>query len=768
MPSKSLTLPRPRLSLLSVALLFALTTPLQAKISVDGSANEPEWQSAERIEGLKLTIPDTGEDPDFATEIRWLATPQGLAFHFRCLQDAERYPRRAQRQQRDNLGGTDRVNVMVDFDGLGQSGYNVTLTRSDSIEDATISNENLFNPDWDGLWFHAVAELPDNQGWEAELIIPWSSALMREANGNERQIALYVDRVIGSQDLRAARPALSFFKPQFLSQFEKHAVPVFKQALLRAYPYVTGLADLKGSEQSFRAGLDVFWKPSNSFQLTAAINPDFGQVESDDLVVNFDAVETFFSDRRPFFTENQSIFVLQSPEEENVVYTRRVGGARDDGEGVSDIDAATKLSGSVAGFDYGVFLVAESDRSEVGRSVGVLRVRRPQLQVGASNIDVGYMSSVVERPFLDRIARVHSVDGEVEHGAWVYRGVLLRSDPSGGSSLLNSGQTAPQAVAAGTGGWLRGIYTSGSDFDLTLDWTRYDSQLDFNDLGFQRRNNLSLFEISPRLRFNDLDGRFGLRSARLAFDVDVFEQSSGRNLYERYEIGGDLQFSDGSTGYVELNTRTRGWDDLLSRGNGIAINPSSLGFFSFFDSARMGNWKWGGDFYIERGGNRDSLIELSPSVRYWFSDDFNVRLGLSAAQFRERILWRNERLFGRFKQSQSANARLDLEWYVGTKQELRLKAELLSVTGQSPQALVLQSNGTFAPSNQRVDEFSIQNFGMQVRYRYKLNQESDFFAVYSRGGDAFASEYRRAYEQFDDVIQLDDTDQFLVKFRYAF
>jgi hypothetical protein len=36
-------------------------------------------------------------------------------------------------------------------------------------------------------------------------------------------------------------------------------------------------------------------------QLTAAANPDFGQVESDDLLINFDATETFSSDKRPFF-----------------------------------------------------------------------------------------------------------------------------------------------------------------------------------------------------------------------------------------------------------------------------------------------------------------------------------------------------------------------------------------------------------------------------------------------------------------------------------
>jgi hypothetical protein len=753
---------------LFAAIAFGASAHVDAALRIDGQADEAAWASAKEITGLVLTTPETGATPDFNTRVRWMAVKEGLAFHFYCEQDNSKYPRRAQRQQRDNLGGTDRVNVMVDFDGAGQSGYNVTLTRSDSIEDATISNENLFNADWDGLWYHGVSELANDAGWQAELVIPWSSALMRDAAGDTRQIALYVDRVIGASDLRAAKPALSFFKPQFLSQFEKHEVPAFEQSLLKVYPYFTALSDLKTSNQDYRAGADLFWKPSASFQLTAALNPDFGQVESDDLVVNFDAVETFFSDRRPFFTENQSIFVLQSPEEENLIYTRRVGGARDDGKGASDIDLASKISGSVMGLDYGVFLVGESDRDEVGRSVGALRVRRPNISFADATLDVGYLGSVVERPFIDRTARMHSVDAELETGQWVQRVVFLRTDPIADIAMLNSGQLGQRIAQAGIGGWARTIYKPTNDTDITFDWTRYDSQLDYNDLGFQRRNNLSLFEISPRFRFNDLQGAFGLRSAQLNVDIDVAENSSGANLYEKHEIGTDLRWTDGAASYVELSHRTRGIDDLISRGNGNVINPSSTGFFANYDSVRMGNWKWGGELYLERGGTRNSLLDIGPAVRYWVNDDLNIRFGVSATQFRERLLWREGRLFGRYKQTQGASARVDLEWYFGSKQELRIKSELLAVSGQDPVALTLNSNGSFSPSTQSVAPFSFQNFGLQVRYRYKLNQESDIFAVYSRGGDAAERDYQSAFSQFDEVIELDNTDQFLIKVRYAF
>src|SRR3546814_516382 len=115
--------------------------------------------------------------------------------------------------------------------------------------------------------------------------------------------------------------------------------------------------------REFEVGDDIFWKPSGQFQLTATLNPDFGQVESDDLVVNFCATETFIGDKRPFFTENQGLFEYTTPSDySQLLYTRRVGGPADDGEGSGDITAAVKLNGSFGETKYGVF-VAENGRA---------------------------------------------------------------------------------------------------------------------------------------------------------------------------------------------------------------------------------------------------------------------------------------------------------------------------------------------------------------------------------------------------------------------
>ena len=101
-----------------------------------------------------------------------------------------------------------------------------------------------------------------------------------------------------------AWPAISFNDQRYLGVLQKVEVPQFSQSLLAVTPYVVGLHDNVGGTVDADAGVDVFWKPNGQFQLSATVNPDFGQVESDGIVVNFSALETFFGDKRPFFTEN--------------------------------------------------------------------------------------------------------------------------------------------------------------------------------------------------------------------------------------------------------------------------------------------------------------------------------------------------------------------------------------------------------------------------------------------------------------------------------
>ena len=401
-------LSRTKTSLLSLAVLAALSSPALAQVKVDGVIDSAEWQGARHVTDFKMVQPFTQAATRHPTEAWILATPDGLAVAFRNTKIAGvETPR--QRSARDQDVAIDRVNVMLDFDGDGRSGYDFTVTASDGVQDSTITGGGNFSSDWDGTWQHAVV---DGEGeWIAELLIPWHTAPMKKAAGDTRTVAVYLDRVVGSVGERMAWPAVTFERPQFLNQFEKIEIPVYSQSLLAVTPYVVGLHDLVARDNSFDAGADIFWKPNSQFQLTATINPDFGQVESDSLVVNFGAQETFFSDKRPFFTENQGFFdfglLLDNSQ---LLYTRRIGATSDDCfvvgatcSGPADITGAIKFNGSIGATQYGAFVADEG--GEAGRRFSALRLQR---SFGAHNL--GAMVTNVDRPFLDRSANVLGFD----------------------------------------------------------------------------------------------------------------------------------------------------------------------------------------------------------------------------------------------------------------------------------------------------------------------------------------------------------------------
>ena len=98
------------------------------------------------------------------------------------------------------------------------------------------------------------------------------------------------------------------------------------------------------------------------FTITAAINPDFGQVEADPSEVNLTSIETFLQEKRPFFVEGVDLFDFNLGYffgSEKLFYSRRVGRrpqasvpgdpAYVDEPDVTTILGAAKLTGRTAG-----------------------------------------------------------------------------------------------------------------------------------------------------------------------------------------------------------------------------------------------------------------------------------------------------------------------------------------------------------------------------------------------------------------------------------
>jgi hypothetical protein len=247
---------------------------------------------------------------------------------------------------------------------------------------------------WSAVW--EVATGMDSEGWVAEFRIPLSQ--LRFSGGEDAVWGINFKRRL------ARRSETAFWAPvppnagRLVSLFGDLAGLQGLQSpgRLEVRPYSAARVtrapgeaenpfyeenDLWGS-----AGVDLKYGLTSDFTLTATVNPDFGQVEADSSQVNLTAFETFFPERRPFFTEGTEIFRFPLLPEGHAFYSRRIGAAPhlkpslDDGEYADVPDnvrilTAVKVSGKTeSGWSIGFFdAVTNRAEAEVFRDDGFER-----------------------------------------------------------------------------------------------------------------------------------------------------------------------------------------------------------------------------------------------------------------------------------------------------------------------------------------------------------------------------------------------------------
>jgi hypothetical protein len=736
----------------SIATIFltVAATPLLA-VEIDGKIGVEEWQGAQHITDFRKTQPLNGEPASHATEAWILSTPEGLAIAFRNTQPPS-VPRNRQRVQRDFEEQVDRINVMVDFDGDGRTAYNFTVSSTDGVFDGIISNENFFNKDWDGNWRHAVTG--DEESWSVEVLIPWSIAPMREAKGDKRTVKIYLDRVLGATGERVAWPQASFERPRFVSDFAPVELANYKQSLLAVTPYVSGVYNnVRGSSQG-DAGVDVFWKPNGQMQLTATLNPDFGQVESDDLVVSFDATETFVSDKRPFFTENQGLFEFTTPSDfSQLLYTRRIGAPNDDGVGSGDIVGALKLNGSLGAAKYGVFFADEGE--EIGRTFSALR-----LVSDFSTQNVGLMATQVKRPFFDRTATVVGVDHNWRPSPrWNVRTRVFGSDiDEAGQSTRDTGSSI----------W--------ADYEMDHGWRQqviamhFGDQLQINDAGYLSENDLNYLHYQVNRRFTDLPAESRYASKDWRWRASSVYNDHGELLNHQYRMSRESRLRNGAYEYAQINVNSAGHDNLLTRGNGIANTPPNFNTTFQYERPRQGNWAY--EVVVEAAtggfvGNHRLGYSVEFEPRYFISDAFNLYVGLYGGHTPDWLVWQRENLVGGFD-GREAHFNAGFDWTISHRQELRLKLQAIAIDARLETAYRIAPNGAPLQSAEPVDDFSVRNLGFQIRYRYELGPLSYLYVVYGRGGFDQEPTAESSGRLLRDSLSLRDDEQLLVKVSYRF
>jgi hypothetical protein len=734
-------------------LLVASATPCaaQAQIVVDGQLDEPQWNTAVRCRDWRRTEPFALDTPRYATETRIASLPEGLAVAFAVDQPpAERRIRTRTPRDTDRLSG-DYVQVLIDFDATGQIGYEFTVGLGGGVRDGLITNQVQFDRDWDGVWQSAVRESDDQ--WFVEMLIPWSTVSMRATTTAKRTVGVYASRFLFDRNERYSCPGISDDKGVFLSDFKRIEIEQYNSAMvLDVVPYATVLSDLIDPGQDLKIGADIIWKPNNDVRLAAALNPDFGQIESDELVVNFTAIETTFTDKRPFFTESQGIFDLRTPRNGQLIYTRRVGAAPDDfSAGSSNIDAAVKLTGSAGKLAYGLLAAQEEGyQDDFGRLFTAARVA-----ANLTGVRLGYLGTWTDRPLLARSAAVNAFDYELATSRdWRLSGQVIRSDITTGGD-----------AAAGYSSWLQADLNRSDPLSHTIKLLYADQRFDLNDLGYMERNALRRAEwiTNRQVAATGESGRVAgeLQSLRLTYQ----ENLDGDRLTSGIEASRDVQYRSSWRSYQQLRYLPSSVDDLISRGNGPVQLQERIDLYGDVTSPRFGRWRYivGANLFQQGVDGYSGSVELNTT--WYATDELTLRLIALPELSEDWLLWRGGNLFGSYK---SKLLQLDFraDWIPRPRHELRLRWQWIGIDAEPRAAYRSAADGELLRVDDPLLPFSISSLAVQFRYRYEIGPQSDFYVVYSRGGFQRFDDERTLGGLFDHMLDVRDSDQILLKLRY--
>ncbi|HEV7682451.1 MAG TPA: DUF5916 domain-containing protein [Pyrinomonadaceae bacterium] len=389
---------------------------------IDGKLDDEVWQSAPQFKDFYQWRPSDSSPASARTEVMAGYDSRFIYFAFHAYDDVTKV--RANVAKRDNIFDDDVVGLIIDtfndkrrsyelfFNPLGiqQDGFLTEGANDDFSVDIVMESKGMVTTDGftvevaipfkslryeagkDKLWGLHILRFVKHADGETDSWMPISkdqSGLLSQAG-----------HITGLEGISTER-TLELIPSFTLSETGKRKRPLTAAQIAQGGRFVN-------EPIKFDFGLTGKYSVTPQVTLDFAVNPDFAQVESDQLVVTANQrFPIFFDEKRPFFLEGIDIFRTQIA----AVHTRTI----------VDPDYAAKVTGKVGRNTFGLLLASdnapgnfsEDERPRVdsrfldkNASVGILRLKR---DVGKADSFVGFLGTY--RRFVDTNNLVGGFDG---------------------------------------------------------------------------------------------------------------------------------------------------------------------------------------------------------------------------------------------------------------------------------------------------------------------------------------------------------------------
>ena len=635
-----------------------------ATIKLDGLLEDAAWKEAPAALGYTefRPTPFKQEDSSSRTEVYMLYSDEGIYLGGYC-HEKTKDSISTEITGRDGFGNNDFIGFIFDTYNDKINGFEYFITPLGIQMDSKMSpNQNGNSEDfsWNAVWKSSA--VIHNDGWSFEIFLPFSAIRFskkdiqdwglnitrrRQKTGQQYTWNPIDPNVNGFLTQEGTWAGLENIKPPLRLQFS----PYFSTY---ANHYPSNTAGKSTWTSSVNGGMDVKYGISQAITLDMTLIPDFGQVKSDNTVLNLTPFEVKYNENRSFFTEGTELF-----NKGNLFYSRRVGGrplhyydvynnlGPDEklisNPGETKLINATKISGRFQnGLGIGIFnavtpttyAVIEND-NKVQRKIETSPLTNYNIivldQTLKHNSSISFINTSVLRSGKDYDANVTAAlfDFNDKSNTWNLGGKVGTSNLT---NYLPDGKTQT--------GYTGNVYfgkTSGH-FNFNVSETFTDSKYQINDLGYFTINNFSETNLwmgyswtKPRDWYNQLRFNFNTSYSRRlkpsVYQNANFNINMNGQLKNLWWAGFFIGYEPSGNDFYEPHTEGRffkGWNSFFVGGFTETNNAKKYQL-----SAEL--------FYVARSYFSGKKYQLNLSHRYRFNDKFSLRYGITLEPQKENV-----------------------------------------------------------------------------------------------------------------------------------
>ena len=754
-------------------ILLASFPLLSEVVSIDGSLDEPEWDNAQVIDRFYEVSPYTLKEREESERTIALifSNKDGIYVGFKNYQDTDSmFSRKSMRDEMTSISEKNSINI--DFDGDGSKAYIIAVSLADSLFDAIKVQSGGFKTDWDGDW---IAKTRQYEGyWVSEIYLPWDMVLMNQPEGTKRTIKYSALRYIAKDQSWLSSAGTMAMRADYFEELDTLEIDNFTKSRLDFFPYLSANTNTVTKAEESKIGAEIFYNTGKGQQVNLAIDPDFGQAESDDVVINFSAQETFYSEKRAFFAENQSLFNVSNYDRYSVINTRRIGSApgydcaleqnesdcNESRKNYSDIDFALRLTQKKNNNEVGFFAAQEKDEAySLGKDYYAFRARTKK-----DDKTIGYMVTQVIDNFTNTTSTVNVFDYiQVKSDKLKLYTDLLASEKEDQSGLGFRTQFVYQPTKYSK--------TSGSIL-------YFEDDFQLNDFGYLQRNDWFHIGLGADIKKIDFDESSILEQIDSGIDVNYDSDTKGNSNPIRIDQRNEIAFKDTSAVKLDFGFKSSGKNTTITRKDEIYSYVKVKNKISITADYEAINYKfWTYDWRVsfdrsdkydtwDSKGNHKKFFKIAGS---FFPNDFiKINTQFRIKEESEWLNWIDSNNLATYDLSQKTIS-IDMNWFKGNKHEIRLKSQFVALQADNPRSLASDTNGYLRQSNNEVKSFTKGIASFQIRYKYEIAPLSYLFVVYSKGGDDYNDETDRGTSSILKSPWQNPSDElFSIKFRLKF